>query len=282
MGRIHLLKKCLGEARWSTRYTTLSEKFEVFKVLFRLRYLIEIQGRGNEQAKQNIFGFNVHGTSNSEMLYLFREIFMNGQYRFDSAKSPKILDCGANIGMAVLFFKKLYPDCSITAFEPNPVVFRLLEMNVRNNKLANVQLVNKALSGKEGVIDFYSNKDNSLISSLEKNRGGSNSLKIDTTRLSNYLAGTTFDFAKIDVEGAEWEIIRDLDESKTIRHIHQFIFEYHHNIRGGSLKLSEFLRIFEINDFVYNVKASYELLGEVQDIEINVVARVRSGAEGNG
>ena len=42
----------------------------------------------------------------------------------------KFIDCGANIGISILFFKKQYPDCTIMAFEPNPHAFPLLEKNV--------------------------------------------------------------------------------------------------------------------------------------------------------
>ena len=40
--------------------------------------------------------------------------------------SPVILDVGANKGQSIDFFKSIYPDCLIYAFEPNPRLFTAL------------------------------------------------------------------------------------------------------------------------------------------------------------
>src|SRR6478609_9542043 len=96
---ITILRKCMGEARWC-RYAEFWRKVEVFKVLFRLRYQVEIVGNKNGPVIQQIFGFKVSGFNYFELLYLFREIFLDQQYAVQfSRKDPFIVDCGANIGM---------------------------------------------------------------------------------------------------------------------------------------------------------------------------------------
>ena len=56
------------------------------------------------------------------------EIFRREQYRFETdAPAPFIVDCGANIGMATLYFKSLYPDATVLAFEPDPAAFACLQ-----------------------------------------------------------------------------------------------------------------------------------------------------------
>src|SRR3954465_2869054 len=42
-------------------------------------------------------------------------------FRCDTS-APRILDCGANIGLASLFFKRAYPAARITAFEADPAL----------------------------------------------------------------------------------------------------------------------------------------------------------------
>src|SRR5688572_1057568 len=142
MTLIKFLKTCrksFGDARYSN-YPTFSERFEVFKILMRLS-LKSDRPKTTGEASQRMFGFNVTGSSYGELLYLFREIFLERQYHFESQKSsPTILDCGANIGMAILFFKKCYPECRITAFEANPVTFGYLKKNVTGNNLTNVEI----------------------------------------------------------------------------------------------------------------------------------------------
>jgi len=88
--------------------------------------------------------------------FLFREIFVRNEYAFQaSSERPVVFDCGANIGMATLFFKWLYPDCEIHAFEPDPETFGVLSENVSRNKLRDVSLHNVALVATAGRLDLF-------------------------------------------------------------------------------------------------------------------------------
>ncbi len=268
---LRLLRKSFGDARYSN-YSTRADRFEVFKILMRLSLKSDSEKKtGHGEAIQEIFGFNVMGSSYRELLYLFREIFLEHQYSFKSQKaSPAIIDCGANIGMAILYFKKFYPESKVMAFEANPVTFNYLKKNIIANNLTNVEIFNLALSDKQGTISFFVDDQNSLISSLDPNRYGSNRKKvtINCDKLSNFIAGNTFDLAKIDVEGAEFQIMDDLMESKAIQKIEQFIVEYHHNM-NETAHLSKFLESFESSGFSYNIKTTFYTLGSFQDISIS-------------
>src|SRR5688572_3562695 len=45
-----------------------------------------------------------------ELLHTYKELFEDEIYRFTAAhSSPLIIDCGANIGLSILYFKQLYP-----------------------------------------------------------------------------------------------------------------------------------------------------------------------------
>ena len=91
-----------------------------------------------------------------EFAYLYDEIFYLNEYGFAAnTTAPLIIDCGAHIGISTLYFKKLYPQAKVIAFEPNPETFKLLELNVRQNNLRNVELVNAAVSDSTEEIDFY-------------------------------------------------------------------------------------------------------------------------------
>lgn len=68
---------------------------------------------------------------------------------------PVIVDCGANIGFSVLYFKRLHPRARIVAFEANPRAFRLLKHNVSNNSLEQVEPLPVALSDQDGEIPFF-------------------------------------------------------------------------------------------------------------------------------
>src|SRR5215467_13838161 len=82
-------------------------------------------------ASERIAGFTIHAFDYDAISFLFGEIFLRGEYLFASkSPSPVILDCGANIGMASLFFKWLYPQSVVYAFEPDKNTFLMLQKNI--------------------------------------------------------------------------------------------------------------------------------------------------------
>jgi FkbM family methyltransferase len=261
-----LVRKCLGEARWG-KYKAFDEKLEIFRILFVLHYNVEILKKTGE-ANLRIFNYKVVSPSYYELLYLFREIFIDQQYAFNFEEGHQlIVDCGANVGMATLFFKRMAPKSSVICFEPNPKAFHYLKRNIEENKLADVTLVNAGLSDVEGSINFFVDESNTLISSIEKNRAGRNELKVQSTTLTSYIQNRLVRFAKIDVEGAEWLIVNEIKRTNAIENIQEFAFEYHHNA-GTSHTLAQFLMLLEESSFSYNLSALYSTPGQYQDILI--------------
>ena len=147
------------------------------------------------------------------------EIFLNSKYYFKSENpNLKIIDFGANIGMSVLYFKSIYSDCSIIAFVPYPFTFSLLKKNIEQNNLKGITLYSTGLSDRNTIMEFFipENKGR-LIGSLNKERGGGNTIKIKMEKLSDYLKLDMFDLVKMDVEGGEMIVLNDLKNSKVIK-----------------------------------------------------------------
>jgi FkbM family methyltransferase len=180
-----------------------------------------------------LLGYQVRYPNYSAALFLVHEVFVNGAYAFESRTSrPRIIDCGANIGMSVLFFKSLYPDAELVAFEPDPRTFACLKENVEANRLAATRLVNAAVAGTPGTLPFYSDGagDGSLIASLDPARGGSVAVAVKAVTLSSFI-DQPIDFLKIDVEGAEHAVVDDLIDSGTIVRIREMVIEVHPDSR---------------------------------------------------
>jgi hypothetical protein len=75
------------------------------------------------------------------------EIFVRENYKFSTGSAqPYILDCGANIGIGVIYLKLRFPNSIIHAFEPDPVAFQLLKKNIEANGLVDVYLHNQAVN----------------------------------------------------------------------------------------------------------------------------------------
>lgn len=210
--------------------------------------------RGYPGNLASLAGVKVRYCNFENFVYLFREIFLGGEYFFntDSVK-PYILDCGGNIGMALLYFKARWPGAEVTCFEPDDCAFACLEENAALNRLGGVRLIKKAVSGRDGAINFWRASDkqgalgNTIVENPEKTR-----VSIESTRLSAYV-DRRVDFLKLDVEGAELEVLRELSEAGKLGLIDQLYIEYHLHMAGEADDLSKLLGLLEKAGFGYQL-----------------------------
>ena len=123
---------------------------------------------------------------------------------------PVILDCGANIGYTTLHYKRLYPGARITAFEPDPVFLPLLRRNLERNDAGDVVVVDAAVWTASGHARWVSEqKDGSRLADTCMAAVGIEDVR--TIDLATYL-DREVDLLKLDVEGAEFEIVPHLDD----------------------------------------------------------------------
>jgi len=199
--------------------------------------------------------FKASYTSKAAFRYLFKEILLRESYRFDSrTEAPCILDCGANIGLATLYFKWLYPKARITAFEPDPATFAVLRHNVERNRLSDIVLHNIALWNEAEAVTLFVDEatPGALTMSTIHSRLPGRPLLVSGRKLSEFIDGTV-DFLKLDVEGAEEIVLDDLLLSGKIALIHEGLIEYHHKISGHTSHLSRFLAKLEAAGLEYHV-----------------------------
>ena len=204
-------------------------------------------------------GFRVEHFERGATSSLFREIFVRQYYHFVAqTASPTILDCGANVGMASIYFKWLYPKSKVQAFEPDPMTFNMLQRNLRVNRL-DVKTHNCALWNENGELDFHvdaSHPGSVLMSAaspmyLEK----ADVVKVPARKLSDFINGPV-DFLKLDVEGAEHRVLDDLVQTGTIKQVRQMVVEYHHRYGQQKSRLANFLMKLEVSGFEYQIHAS--------------------------
>ena len=209
--------------------------------------------------RESIFGYQVHFFDYDTFATLFEELYVAEVYYFSaSSPEPLIVDCGSNIGLAVLYFKRLYPKCRVIAFEPDRATFEMLELNVSSNNLADVTLVQKALYDSAGSVPFYISpeKPGLLVQSTRKeNLASSQETLVETETLSTYLSEPV-DFLKMDIEGAEDHVLKDLNETGKLALVREIVLEYHHHLTPREDKLGVFLKTLEQTNFGYQLKAA--------------------------
>jgi FkbM family methyltransferase len=256
---------------------TASRKARILLAYWRLTFKLVTLAPVVRLRRERFLGFRVESFDYETLHFLFREIFVRNEYWFDSPTSrPLIFDCGANIGIATIFFKWLYPRSVIHCFEPDRPTFGLLRRNVQANRLTDVHLHNVALLDTVGSIEFFvaANRDGSLLMSLDPERagGGHKRTIVDGVKLSEFVNGTQVDLVKLDVEGAEGPVMRDLADSGAIRKIKQFVVEYHHHVDQRRAKLGDFLSLLTGAGFDYQIGAvwaSPQARDEFQDIMVH-------------
>lgn len=240
-------------------YHSLKVKFKILALWFKIMFKYFTISRIRTIKKENIFGFEINAFDYHNILFLFTEIFYKNEYYFKTDnKSPIIFDCGSNIGFATIFFKWLYPESTIYAFEPDKNTFELLKYNVDKNNLKNIYLYNCAITDKIGYIDFYvdSEAPGSLIMSAKKERISADKVTVESITLTSVIEKhgiEAIDFMKMDIEGSEFEAINDLANNNHINIINRFVIEYHHKMSTQKSNLGSFLNVFETNGYEYQI-----------------------------
>jgi FkbM family methyltransferase len=202
----------------------------------------------------NLNGRHVFYNNGLELLHSLREIFIEEVYKLDlDTIEPYIIDCGANIGLSILYLKKQFPKAKIVAFEPDDTNFRLLEQNTGD--LPGLVLNKKAVWKENTLIQFDSSAtlSSQIISNSEKRPISSK--EVEAVRLKD-LMDRPIDFLKIDIEGAEFEVLKDCSDQ--LDRVKCMFIEYH----GRFSQVNELTEIFVLLNekrFRYYIKEASEV-----------------------
>jgi len=138
------------------------------------------------------------------------EIFVNRIYeiRGDPAHVPCLVDAGANIGLAALFWQWRYGQFKYIGFEPDTAVAACCRENLRAWKIDG-ELHEVALAGQEGISWFQpDHADGGHLTSVRPT-GSVQPLEVRLKRLSSFLPDSV-DLLKLDIEGAEGEVLAEI------------------------------------------------------------------------
>jgi FkbM family methyltransferase len=213
---------------------------------------------------------------------LFDEVFVESCYAFEpTSDAPRIIDAGANIGVASLWFARAFPSARITAIEPDPATFATLEANMVDNGIDRVEPIAAALAGHTGTIDLMIDplRPGFLMQSVDRDRLDGVPVTVPALRLSEVIDGPV-DLLKLDVEGAEHDVITELATTGALSEVKALSMEYHHHIDPTVDRFGEMLAILERHGFTYRITASGTAgpagprsVGAFQDIAVQAIRR---------
>jgi FkbM family methyltransferase len=176
----------------------------------------------------------------------YHEIMVRRAYAFPHSENrpPVIFDCGSNVGLSLCFYHDNYPGAQITAFEPDPKVAAYLEGNLERNGIQGVTLHRAATWISEGTLHFAS--EGADGGRLDESAGG---VEVQTVNLRALIEQhAQIDFLKMDIEGAEAELVPHLGDSlQRIRHL----FIEYHSYAGQEQALHPILHALAAQGFRY-------------------------------
>jgi len=144
-----------------------------------------------------------------------------------------ILDVGANKGQSIDFFLKIYLNPTIHAFEPNPVLYKMLVSKYQENKNIfihnlgisdiNGQLeLNETVTDETSTFEKLNYESNYLqmkanVLGIKKEDIIKNKYKVQVIRLDDFIKKMEINkihILKIDTEGHELKCLKGLDINK--------------------------------------------------------------------
>lgn len=223
----------------------------------------------------NCMEYNLDVVDALSFIFQFKHIFVNKMYHFQTSNpQPLIYDCGANVGLSVLYYKKYFPGSRIKAFEADSDIASTLVQNLKRNSIKDVVVVNKAVWIDNNGVDF----------SADYADGGSiynegNKIKVESIRLRDLIASEEkIDLIKINVEGAELDVIPDCDG--VLNKADNLYIEYH-SFPKMEQKLDVILNVLKRNGFRYYIQnivspnaipSKEQLMAEELDLQLHIFA----------
>ena len=201
--------------------------------------------KSSQSKVEEMKGFNLKGLKNKVYLRTntsdfdtFFHIFMYEQYNYEYPANfnPKvILDCGANIGLAAIYFANRYPDARIIAVEPEFSNFQILKLNAKG--YPNITCLQNGIWDKSAnleVVDIGAGKWGFITKEVEvKNEFTIQAIAINDIMDKNNVP--YFDIVKMDIEGSEKQVFSSNYE-KWLSKTKMIIIEFHDKMLPGTSK----------------------------------------------
>jgi len=214
-------------------------------------------------------GYNLSYVEQSSADHIFSEIFIGDCYPLaENNKDKKIIvDIGANIGLFTFYAKIKFPNSKIFSVEANPDNFKILEKNINENKLRDcVRVFNNVCSSFIGKQPFYLSTNPGWSSSYKK-RGAENGemIYLEPLSLSKLFQLNNInrvDVLKIDIEGAEYDILLNDDflDNYPIKELFVEVDKQPRDERYSYSQLINYLQKYYEKLTIYNSESAYPLI----------------------
>jgi len=179
-----------------------------------------------------------------------------------------VVDVGAHIGKYSLIASKMVgPYGKVVAIEAHPNNYEILKKNITLNKLTNVIALNFAVSSKEAMVKLYEPGQEqgftiyNTIMTGRKMSNNPNYVKVHAKTLDSVLLENAIkevNWIKIDVEGAELEVLRGALNTLSNSRSLSILIEIH-NLGADQRNLYEpIIELLKLNNYSVVFEKSYQ------------------------
>jgi FkbM family methyltransferase len=197
-------------------------------------YNFQIRENENDPSYDHNLDFKVINETWQENVYRLHE------YQF--SYNGVFVDIGANIGAVSIFVDSFNKNrgfenkIKVYAVEPEPNNLYLLKQNIENNPTENITIINNAIWHEEKMVLISNRGGNSNI--MEPEEDTSEVLAITLETLFSTYDIKEVDVMKIDIEGAEFDLILNTPE-ETLGKIKTLVLEFDKSFDGRFGKMIE-------------------------------------------
>jgi FkbM family methyltransferase len=163
------------------------------------------------------FPYYSFGSVKSYFHLEYRELVLFAIYRKILSKYARFVDVGGNLGLHSIVVGK-FSSCEVHYIEPDPIHY--LEASKRfvlNNLGQRVVMHNAAASNFDGEASFVRVVGNTtgshIVGSKTNVYGPTETFEVQVSKLSNFVADAGRTLAKLDIEGAEVNALKDLSSN---------------------------------------------------------------------
>jgi FkbM family methyltransferase len=141
-----------------------------------------------------------------------------------------ILDGGANIGLASVFFANKFPDATIVAIEPDPGNYATLLKNIE--PYLQIRSLNAGLWSKSAWLNIENRSEGEWALMVTESAEPADVMAYSVADIIQRMEIPYFDIVKLDIEGSEKEVFEGGD-LKWVDKVSVLIVEFHDHMRVG-------------------------------------------------
>jgi FkbM family methyltransferase len=192
----------------------------------------------NDYVKKSFINSDKGGKWN--ILAVFNEIIGHKVYHNDFVNVEKddfVIDIGFNYGLFSMVSLKNNPK-KIIAFEPNPKLVSNYQKFLNHEK---IELHQKAVSNKEGIVTFKENNDPGMSTLLEDVNvyNVNDTYEVELCNFYKFIQENNInhiDYLKVDCEGSEYDIFNSIPEEYLSTKVRKISIEFHHKFEDEKVQ----------------------------------------------